>query len=303
MRILVLGGRGFIGRHVVRALISRGHTVIIGTRHNLGSEAGFRQVRMHHMTAPADWHTLLNGIDAVVNTVGILRERIGESYAAVHHRAPAALAKACATHSTRLVHISALGLHRNARSRFLRSKLAGEQAITLSGADYMIVRPSLVDGEGGFGAKWIRRAARLPIHCTCPETLGRIAAVDACDLGEAIAILCEKRGAHCTREIELGGAAQRNMRDYLAAMRPAHLHPALSISVPFWLARVISHLCDVLHFSPFSFGHLELMRRDNLPRANHVQELLGRPPRSVGLSVICPKEPEKPGDLSLEMGG
>ncbi len=303
MIILVLGGRGFIGRHVVRALISRGHTVIIGTRDNLRVDTRFRQVRMQHMTESADWHTLLHGMDTVVNTVGILRERIGESYDAIHHRAPAALARACAAQGKRMIHVSALGLTEMAYSRFLRSKLAGERAIAASGADYIIVRPSLVDGDGGFGAKWIRRVAQWPIHCTSPDALGRIAALDARDLGEAMATLCEQRDAKCGREVELGGTAQRNMQDYLAAMRPSHLRPALAISIPLWLARVISHLCDVLHFSPLSFGHLELLRRDNLPRANHLQQLLGRPPRHVGMGAINPKQPEKPRDLGLEMGG
>jgi len=283
MNILVLGGRGFIGRHVVRALELRGHAVRIGTRGNLNDSGLFRRVRMQKMTVAADWHGMLHGIDVVVNTVGILRERPGETYVAVHHRAPAALAQACAAQCKRLIHISALGLTGEARSRFLRSKLAGELAIAASGADYLIVRPSLVDGDGGFGAAWVRWVARWPVHFTPAHALGKIAALDARDLGEAVAILCEGTDMTSSREIELGGMVHRNMRDYLAAMRPAHLRRAIAITVPFWLARVASHVCDVLHFSPFSFGHLELMRRDNLPRHNHLPDLLGRPPRAVGV--------------------
>ena len=52
--------------------------------------------------------------------------------------------------------------------------------------------------------------------------------------------------------------------------------------MPAPLARLASHVCDLLHFSPFSFGHLELMRRDNLPRTNLLSALIGRAPAPVG---------------------
>ena len=61
------------------------------------------------------------------------------------------------------------------------------------------------------------------------------------------------------------------MAEYLGAAARLHGKPsglALRIPVPALLARLGSHLCDLLHFSPFSYGHLELMRRDNLPQVN-----------------------------------
>lgn len=186
--------------------------------------------------------------------------------------------------------MSALGLHDGARSGFLLWKLAGERAIAKSGADYSIVRPSLVDGEGGYGARWLRWAARWPVHFTPADACGRIASLDARDLGEAIAVLCEKRAAPEWREVELGGSALRTMREYLVAMRPADKRAALHVTVPAWIARGVSHLCDLAHFSPFSFGHLELMRRDNAPRENLLPALLGRAPTSVGAAIDLPRD-------------
>jgi uncharacterized protein YbjT (DUF2867 family) len=282
MRVLVLGGRGFIGRHVVQALIARNHVPLIGTRRRTNNDPCMRQIVLHRLTEPQDWQRLLHGVDVVVNTVGILRERFNESYNAVHHRGPAALALACAKLGLRLVHISALGLRDSARSRFILSKLAGERAIASSKADYTIVRPSLVDGEGGFGARWMRWLARFPVHASPSNATGRIAALDGRDLGEAIAALCESAGLPPRREVELGGTELRTMRDYLTAMRPPHLPPAAFVTVPSWVARIASHVCDVLHFSPFSFGHFELLQRDNVPRENQLSTLLGRAPRFVG---------------------
>src|SRR5262249_38303408 len=84
------------------------------------------------------------------------------------------------------------------------------------------------------------------------------------------------------REVELGGGIPRTVGDYLAALRPAHLAPPLRIAVPAWVARLASHVFDALHFSPLSFGHIELLRRDNVPHPNRLPELLGRAAARVG---------------------
>jgi NADH dehydrogenase len=288
MRLLVLGGTGFIGRHVAAALAARGHEVAIGTRRPARASrrlppalrsCELREVHFERLAKRSDWHVLIAGCDAVVNAVGILRPRGPATSDRVHHLTPAALAAACALGARRLVHVSALGLSDRARSGFLRSKLAGERAIAASGAPYSIVRPSLLEGEGGFGARWLRWFARWPVHFVPADARGRIAVLDVGELGEAVAVLCERSASAEWREVELGGTGMPTMAEYLGALRTRHSsHPALRVAVPAWLARIVSHLCDLARFSPFSYGHLELLRRDNVPRPNRLPELLGRTP-------------------------
>jgi len=270
----------------VAALLARRERVVIGTRRpRRRNHAGcvLRETHLERLLSPADWYPLIEGIDVVVNCVGILRERGAETYDKVHHRAPAALAGLCARLGLRLVHVSALGLHDTARSRFIRSKRKGERAIAASGADYTIVRPSLLDGPGGFGARWLRWMAAMPVHFVPAQSSGRIAALDVADLGQAIARLCIPHARGVWREVELGGADARTMREHLAALgRARGLREVACLTVPAWLARLGSHVCDLLHFSPFSFGHLELMQRDNVPRENLLPVLLGRAPTPVG---------------------
>lgn len=294
-RVLVLGGGGFIGRHAVAALVARGVHTEVGSRHpdrlhrRLPPPAlacTTRRVRFDELLATDAWRPLLEGIDVVVNCVGILRQRGRETYDAVHHRAPAALAAACRDAGIRLVHVSALGLDERCRSGFLRSKCRGESAVKASGVHGCIVRPSLLDAEsGGYGARWIRRVARWPLLALPADAIGRIAALDVRDLGEALAMLALARHDGLA-EFDFGGMDAEPLRDYIGRLRQAFgLPPARVLPVPGWMARAGAHACDLLHVTPFSFGHWELLRHDNCPAINHLPAVLGRNPRQVGAAI------------------
>lgn len=294
MRLLVLGGTGFVGRHAAAALHRRGHEVILATRRPRRAARelppglaplALVEAHLEWLITPHQWRPLLRDVDAVVNAVGILRERgRWESYERMHCEAPAALAAACAKLGVRLVHVSMAGLHDMVQSRFLESKLAGERAVAASGADYSIVRPALLLGEGGYAMEWMRRVAEWRVHPVPADAKGRIALLDVRDLGDALAVLCEVRANPASREVELGGAAEVTLAQLLAALRKDE-RPALRIKVPAALARVASRLCDLAHATPLSAGTLELLRRDNAPQANLLPALIGResaPLRLVG---------------------
>ncbi|HUK04667.1 MAG TPA: NAD-dependent epimerase/dehydratase family protein, partial [Burkholderiales bacterium] len=92
-RVLVLGGAGFVGRHVSAALLERGHEVIVGTRHPRRAlrrlrgrvrDCERREAHLDWLTTPSNWTPLLRDVEVVVNAVGILRERGFETYARVH---------------------------------------------------------------------------------------------------------------------------------------------------------------------------------------------------------------------------
>ncbi len=156
-RICILGGAGFIGRHVVEKLVERGDFVVAPARR--------RERAKHLITLPtvdvvqADVHDpatlarLADGCDALINLVGVLHGRRGVPYgpdfARAHAELPAKAIGAClAAGVPRLVHVSALKAAPDSPSEYLRSKADGEAAVVAARGEIAttIFRPSVVFG-------------------------------------------------------------------------------------------------------------------------------------------------------------
>lgn len=280
-RVLVLGGRGFIGRAIVNALHREGADVCIGTRGQQRLKPGERPLSLHQLPPKEELLNVLSDIDVVVNSVGILRERPNESFEDVHHRGLQTLASACAEGGIKLLHISALGLEGAKPSNVLaHSKRQGEQALRDSGAQWRIIRASLVDGPGGYGASWFRRLAAWPIHAF-PANSATIAPVHVKDLADAAALLAMEYDWQGRRQsvFEVACGEEFSVPAYLERLRGRK--PWFTVAVPHKLMSWLVRLCDRLDFTPLSDGHYELLQRRNAPKSNCLPILLGRAPQRV----------------------
>lgn len=155
--ICVLGGSGFVGRHVCAALAARGLRLRVPTRD---------RDRAKHLTMlptadllaadvhdPATLNKLLQGCDAVINLVGVLHGGRGKAgFAAGHTELARKLVAACReTGVRRLLHMSSLNAAPDAPSEYLRTKGEAEAVVRDSGLDYTVFRPSILFGrEDGF---------------------------------------------------------------------------------------------------------------------------------------------------------
>jgi uncharacterized protein YbjT (DUF2867 family) len=155
-KILILGGTGFVGRHVCEKLMQLQWRVTVPTR----QEARARDIQMLPAldVVQADVHDeaaltrLMAGHDAVVNLVAILHGT-QQAFEHAHVALPQKIARACsATAVTRLVHVSALGADaRNpdaAPSMYLRSKGQGEVVLHHTDLGLTLLRPSVMFGNG-----------------------------------------------------------------------------------------------------------------------------------------------------------
>lgn len=166
MRVMLLGAGGFIGRHILVALLAAGHDVTAVVRKPGHFAAAFPKVRFLALdlagaTDVDGWRSRLAGIDYIVNAAGNLR---GVEMNDVHVRMPAALyAAAKQTEVKHVVLISAISASPHAGTDYADTKLAGEDMLRSSGAAWTILRPSLVYSDGSYGGtSLLRGLASLP---------------------------------------------------------------------------------------------------------------------------------------------
>ena len=153
-RVLVLGASGFVGRSVCARLAAAGFAVRALTRERLKSRPLTVIPSLEiFLGSPHDDASLalaLDGMDAVVNLVGILHQSRRESFEKVHAQLPARLARACRSVGVRrLVHVSALHADPGGPSEYLRSRGRGEAALRSEGAGLAItvLKPSVIFGR------------------------------------------------------------------------------------------------------------------------------------------------------------
>lgn len=155
--ICIIGGSGFVGRHVCAVLAARGYRVRVAAR---------RRDHVKHLlllptveVVEADVHDaaqltrLMRGCDAVINLVGVLHNARGNgSFRAGHVELANKVVDACRTSGIRrLIHMSSLNAATAAPSEYLKTKGAAETIVRNSGLDFTIFRPSIVFGpEDGF---------------------------------------------------------------------------------------------------------------------------------------------------------
>ncbi len=149
-KILVLGGTGFVGRHVCEKLARLSYRITVPTRRRENAKPIQHLPLLDVMEAdihdPAVLTRLVAGHDAVVNLVAILHGDAA-AFERVHVALPRALAQACVqTGVKRVVHVSALGAALDAPSMYQRSKAQGEAVLQAAGLDLTILRPSVMFG-------------------------------------------------------------------------------------------------------------------------------------------------------------
>ena len=153
-KVCVLGGSGFVGRHVVSRLDERGYSVLVPYRNY--DRAKLLSVMPSVSLVPADIHDpealerMFQGMDAVINLVGILHERRRGDFQRVHVELPRKVVAACrAAGVKRLLHMSAIGVSPDGLSRYQRSKGEGEAIALAAHGERLAVtafRPSVIFG-------------------------------------------------------------------------------------------------------------------------------------------------------------
>jgi len=211
--VLVLGGSGFIGRHLVAELVRRGVKVTVPSRRRERAKHLILLPTVDVVEADILQHGVLDrmtrGKDALINLVGSLHG----DFARAHVEVPLAAVSACrAAGVKRLLHMSALGAAPDAPSEYLRTKAKGEQAV-MDAEDLhaTVFRPSVVFGpEDTFLNRFATMARFLPVIAVpCPHA--RFQPVYVGEVARAMAVAAADTETFGQR-YELGGPREYTLK-------------------------------------------------------------------------------------------
>jgi uncharacterized protein YbjT (DUF2867 family)/uncharacterized membrane protein YphA (DoxX/SURF4 family) len=230
---------------------------------------------------PAVWEAHLAGVDAVINTVGLFRERGRQTFDVVHDRAPRALfAAALQAGVPRVIQISALGADEHARSRYHVSKRRADDYLRSLPLEWTIVQPSLIYGPGGTSARFFTALASGPVIALPGRGDPLVQPVHIDDVIEALVRLLENTdSARRTHRATLPFVGPRplTLREFLSTLRAGMgLGRPRFVHVPMALARAGARGGDLLPGSLLSTESLEMLMRGNVGDPAPMQELLGR---------------------------
>lgn len=287
MRILLTGATGFLGRHLLQALLERGHHVVCAVRRpppHAGESASVSYVAADFTRdlEPDIWLPRVRSIDVVINAVGILQERGQQTFEALHTRAPQALFKACERAGVpRVIQISALGADQDATSRYHLSKKAADDLLAKLPMRWAIVQPSLVFGADGTSARLFTMLASLPVVPVLGTGEQAVQPVHIDDVIATVLALIEPDSPARVR-IPIVGPQALSFADFLCALRQRMGLPrTFVLRTPMPFVRTGAALGSVIPGAMLDRETLQMLLRGNTGPSESMSALIRRRPRPV----------------------
>lgn len=305
--VLVVGGSGFIGRHVCAELARRSFKVTVPTRRRERAKELILlptlDVVQTDVGAPGVLEHLVRGKQAVINLVGVLHGRRGRAsergpndygpdFARAHVELPQAIVSACRANGVRrLLHVSALGASAQAPSQYLRSKGIGEQVVfAAEDLDVTVFRPSVVFGpEDRFLNRFAALARVLPV-LALPSPRARFQPVYVGDVARAIAGSLDDMVSHGWR-YELGGPRQYTLQELVELVCRITGRSRWVFGLPEGLGRLQAWLLEHLPGKLMSRDNLDSMKVPSVTSAPFPFGIQPQPIEAVLPTYLPPVDP------------
>jgi len=268
MKIFVSGGTGFVGGHLCRELLGRGHTLrLLVHSRGKGELAGVE----HFPGDVTDGKSCLEGAkgcDAVINLVGIIREFPGSgvTFARLHVEATRNMVEAARQSGIgRYLQMSALGSRPVAVSGYHRSKYAAEELVRASGLDYTIFRPSVIFGRGdAFVTMLAGYIGSLYFVPVIGDGTYRLQPIAAQDVASCCALALEKPET-AGKTYELCGKDRLTYLELVDAIGRALGKPSvLKVKNPLFLMKLVTPLLEGFPFFPLTSDQITMLLEESI---------------------------------------
>jgi NADH dehydrogenase len=262
--VLVTGGTGFVGPHVVHTLRASDLPVRALVR---DSGRGSRlsawgvDLAVGDVTDPASLRAACEGADTVVHLVAIIKGSEADFDRVMSQGTRNVVAAAEEAGVRRVVLASALGLDERSRDAvpYFRAKWDMERAVRDSGLEHVIFRPSFVFGsDGGVLPTFVRLARFAPVTPIVGPGTQRLQPIWVEDLAEYYARAITEPAA-ANRTFDLGGPEAVSWNEFWERLKRVLGVRRPSIHVPFGAMRLQATLTERLPGAPVTRDQLTML--------------------------------------------
>ena len=256
--ITVFGGSGFLGKHVVRALVKDGWRIRVPLRRphtaqelKVIGNVGQVQLMQANIRFPESVEQAVAGSDAVINLVALLFEEGQQSFEAVHVSGAETLAaavKAQGIHN--FVQVSSIGADIDSDSDYARTKGEAEALIRAALPSADIMRPSIMFGpEDDFFNRFAAMAQYAPALPLIGGGETKMQPVYVGDVAEAIAKVVG--GGTSGKIYELGGPQSYSFKELMQFTLQAIDRKRFLVPVPWFAANMMGFMGEISGYAPF----------------------------------------------------
>ncbi|RCX31779.1 NAD(P)H-binding protein [Thioalbus denitrificans] len=302
MRVAVIGGTGFVGSYLVDALLAHGHTPVLMVRPGSGGRLR-RPDSVYQVPGRVEdddaLRRCLEGVDAAVYNIGILREqpRRGITFTALHEEgARRAIDTAGEMGVKRFLLMSANGVRPDG-TPYQRTKFAAEEYLRASGLEWTIFRPSLIFGDPRGQMEFCSMLREQMIRPPIPAPLfyEGLLPLDAGgfsftpvlvrDVAEAFALSLE-RPETVGEVLHLGGPVEISWRGIIRTLAGIGGRRKLALPAPAGVVRRVAALMEPLGVFPVTADQVRMLTEGNSCDGRPAFELLGITPTPFGPDAL-----------------
>ena len=272
-KVLIFGGTGQVGTHLVRKLTKNNYRVTVITRniHEKGHKikimgnAGYIDLVEASIFEEKKIRNLFENADICINLIGILFEKKkGSNFSNIHSVFPSLLARLSKEYKlSNFIHLSALGIDRASDSKYANSKLEGEKKILKYFPLATILRPSIVySSSDNFTCNFMTLLNRLPFFPLYYSGKTKFTPIHCSDLTDIIYYVISKK-LH-PNIVECVGPEVFTFKEILEKLLELIGKKRFLIPLPLPFANISASIFELLPEPLITRDQIKLLKYDNV---------------------------------------
>ena len=271
-KVLIFGGSGMVGRHLIRKLTKNNHLVTVVTRnlHKKGAilktqgNPGYIEIAEANVFDEEQLNELFKDKDICINLVGILFENKKNNFKNIHINFPTLLSEKSRNYKLKqFIHVSALGIEKAIDSEYAKSKLKGEENILNNLSSSVILRPSLVYSvNDNFTTNIMTLLSLLPVFPLYYNGNTKFSPIHVSDFCEIIVKIIDE--SISSEIIECVGPEKLSFKEIIKKLLIAIDKKTFLLPVPTIIAKIIAFFLEKLPTPLITRDQLRLLKYDNI---------------------------------------